>query len=97
MGMFDYYNDKTTLVQLKVGELVLHTYRVGDKADIPDGLYLSPLEGYVAIHDGKVAAIGESVWDKWGGEVCLDALLGDRNPVVIAVKELTNASGEVQP
>jgi hypothetical protein len=64
--MFNTYDD----VQLKVGDLTLAQYHLGDKVDIPDGLYFG-LEGVVAIGGGQLLMTytNHQLMDKHGNKI----------------------------
>ena len=89
MGIFDTYGN----VQLKVGDVDMSDYQIGDKASIADGIYFAP-EGAVVIYQGLfVAEISlDAVFDKWGGKVEIDVDL--RNPVSKAVRQIEQKEGE---
>ena len=73
MGMYDTYGKLS--LQLKVSDDVsLHQYNLGDKVDIPDGVYIG-YEGAIAIQKGKFAAESTHIFDKWGGEIQISDLL----------------------
>lgn len=83
MGVYDTYGD----IQLKVGNVDMGDYQIGDEAPIPDGIYFAP-EGAVVIYKGLfVAEISpDAVFDKWGDPVEIGVDL--RNPVSQAVRQL---------
>jgi len=64
MGMFDWYGK----IQLKTGPCKLINYKVGDKVEMPDGVYLAQ-DGVVIILDHKLAATFKHLVDKWGGKI----------------------------
>jgi hypothetical protein len=72
MGLFDTYGN----IQLKVGDLNCNHFKVGQKVNIPDGVYVAP-EGVVVIQEGKLKAAIETdhVTSKWGDEIGLDVIL----------------------
>lgn len=82
MGIYDTYGD----TQLKVGDVDMSDYQIGDKAPLPDGIYFA-LEGAVVIYRNLfVAEIPlDAVFDKWGGKVEID--VDSRNPVSQAVRQ----------
>jgi len=66
MGLFDTYSANFSL-QLKVGDPGLMNYKVGDDANIPDGIYLaSGNDGFVVIHGGKLMATYKTICDTMG-------------------------------
>jgi len=69
MGVYDIYREKDSEfnVQIKVGEVCLNQFLVGDEVSIPDGIYFGN-EGAVVIYKGKFAAIisPNQIFDKWG-------------------------------
>lgn len=87
MGIFDTYAG----CQLKVGDVMLNDYDVGDKVKIPDGIYIA-LEGIVVIKNGVlVCGPDEKIFDKWGNEIeraTTTNLIKHNNPVQVAMDEL---------
>lgn len=86
MGVYDDYEH----VQLKVGDVCCHRYKVGDTVDIPDGLYFG-YGGAVAIRDGQFVGVFDRVLDKWGSELpenVFEELINPNSPVVKALKDL---------
>ena len=61
MGTYDEYGS----VQLKVGPCEMLDYDVGDKADIPDGVYVGH-DGVVVIKDGIFIAEFSHLVTTWG-------------------------------
>ena len=61
MGIYDTYVG----VQLKVGEVCLREYELGDEVDIPDSVYVAS-DGIIVIIDGKLAARFDYAISKWG-------------------------------
>lgn len=96
MGAYNCYGEVLQL-QLKVGvdnpEEAYKSFSVGDKVDIPDGIYLGE-SGAVAIHNGILVAETESVFDKWGSQMSLDAMIGHRNPVYQATQKTLRDLGK---
>ena len=83
MGLYDTYGT----VQLKVRECDgMQCYRVGDKADLPDGLYAG-YGGIVVIVKGKFVAEFPHLFDKWGGQ--LDVDFEAHNPIVAVVESFS--------
>lgn len=54
-------------------DLVYASYYVGDKIDLPDGLYLS-YEGWFAVIKGYVNSEGSSIYDKYGIDIVDDVI-----------------------
>lgn len=81
MGIYDTYGD----IQLKVGDVDMSDYKIGDKVSLPDGVYFAP-EGAVVTYQGLFVAVIslDAVFDKWGGKIEIDIDL--RNPVSQALK-----------
>lgn len=82
MGVYDCYGKDG--VQLKIGPCELKQYNEGDKVDITDGIYIAN-EGVVIIHDGKLLATYEILYDKYGG--ILEPKGVWENPLIKIVKE----------
>lgn len=84
MGTFNTFGKK--YIQLKVGSCCMMHYDIGDKVDIPDGIYLA-YEGIVVISDnGKLIAFCDKLFDKWGNAININELLNKNNPVMSVVK-----------
>jgi hypothetical protein len=86
MGLYNIYAG----CQIKIGnDLSLKDYALGDKADIPDGIYIT-LDGIIIIKNGIFIGVNEKIFDKWGGEIDQDGvinLIKSSNPVQIAMDE----------
>jgi len=92
MGIYDYYEN----MQMKIGDVQMNTYKVGDSVDISDGVYVG-YEGVVVIKDSVFVAFFEEMLDKWGGELDLNAVLQPSNPVSQALdnyKDADESEGE---
>ena len=63
MGVYDCYGKHG--IQMKIGPCELKQYNEGDKVDILDGIYVAN-EGIVVIHNGKLLATYETLYDKYG-------------------------------
>ena len=84
MGIYNTYGEKE--LQLKVGELNLKHFNIGDKVDIPDGIYLE-YGGIIVIKDRIFIAEYEHLTDKWGGIVSIDEFLDNNNPITHVIKK----------
>ena len=80
MGVYDIYAG----VQLKVGKCELINYKVGDKTDIPDGVYVG-YEGAVVIKKGKFVAQYRTLTNKWGGHIHCSEVISNDNPIKKAI------------
>ncbi len=85
MGIYDTYGK----VQLKVGDVSMASYSIGDKVKIPDGLYVG-YEGIVAIKDGKFLAEYDALETKWGEKIEASKLVAPLNPLNTVVADLKN-------
>jgi len=63
MGVYDTYGEQTG--QLKVGDVSLCHYDVGDTVSIPDGVYLTYVN-VIVILNGVFIAEFETLTSKWG-------------------------------
>ena len=61
MGVYDTYGN----VQIKVGEVAVREYEIGDTVDIPDGVYIAP-DGVVVIINSIFVATFQTLNSKWG-------------------------------
>ena len=84
MGAYDEYKG----IQLKVGPCEMIEFEPGDRVDLADGAYVG-YGGVVIVKRGVFVSMVEKLYDKWGGEISLDALLDPSNPVHQALKEVT--------
>lgn len=67
MGVYDIYG--VLEVQLKVGDVGLEHFKVGDKVYIPDGIYFGREEAAIVIKDGIFVAEFPRIMDKFGHEI----------------------------
>lgn len=81
MGIYNTYNG----IQLKVGIVDMKYYKIGDKVDIPDGVYIG-YEGVVVIEDGKLLETHEYLTDKWGNRIGVKDVISPNNPINKALK-----------
>jgi len=61
MGIFDTYGQS----QLKAGDPWQHQWNIGDKVNIPDGIYPGSPD-FIVIKDGKLLAEVETLYDYYG-------------------------------
>lgn len=66
MGVYDTYGEQAG--QLKVGDVHLHHFNVGDKVSIPDGVYLTYVN-VIVILDSVFVAEFEALVTKWGKRI----------------------------
>lgn len=83
MGVYNTYEG----VQLKIGRCELKEYKLGDKVDIPDGIYVG-YEGVVVIADKMLVAQYEKIFDKWGGVISCDSAINGHNQITKALENL---------
>jgi hypothetical protein len=88
MGTPDCYGSDN--IQLKIGRCECRHYDVGDRVEIPDGVYVGH-EGVVVIKDSVMIATFPSLTDKWGGSIDPESVLMDRGVIAAKVKKLVNA------
>jgi hypothetical protein len=85
MGMYDTYGG----CQIKIGDPSLKDFVIGDKTDIPDGIYIT-LDGIIIIKNGTFIGENEKIFDKWGNEIDQEKiidLIKSNNPIKIAIGE----------
>ena len=70
MGVYDSYGERGG--QLKVGDVYLRHFNVGDEVSIPDGVYLTYVN-VIVILNGVFIAEFEALTTKWGESVCPSA------------------------
>lgn len=74
MGVFNSYSNKKISVQLKIGinknrsNLCLKNFKIGEKVDIKDGIYVGH-EGFVCIKNGILVAVERYITSKWGHKI----------------------------
>jgi len=76
------YNTYGT-VQLKVDSnenLLLRNFKVGDKVNISDGVYVG-YEGVVIIYKGIFVKEFSNIYNKWGNKIRLDEIISGYNPI----------------
>ncbi len=72
MGTYNTYGN----VQIKVGTLDMKQYKIGDKVEIADGIYIGYC-GAVVIKDSIFVMESRNLTDKWGQPIdCLTVLRG---------------------
>ncbi len=80
MGVYNTYGDLFN-VQLKVAsKLTMKHFSIGDKVDIPDGIYID-YGGAITVKDGILIAEVEEVFNKWGGPLDTYGMLDHDNPL----------------
>jgi len=65
MGVYDTYGD----IQLKVGDVSMRYFKIGDEVDIPDGVYFTHLGEAVVIKDCLLIEATRHIFDKYGERV----------------------------
>lgn len=87
--MYNIYGD----VQLKnADELTLKEYKVGDKVDLPDGIYVG-FEGIVVVVKGVFVEQFAFLTDKWGTEFSAHDLVESHNPLLKVVEQAEEENG----
>ena len=82
MGVYDEYAG----IQLKVGPCCLAQYDVGDKVEIPDGVYVGH-SGVVVILDGKFVGEFGTMISKWGNTIYPEEVLYPHDAVRRVIEE----------
>lgn len=67
MGVYNIYGN----VQIKIGDVFMKTFKLGDQSELPDGVYIG-YEGVIVIHKGIFIAEFEHVHNKWGDGLKID-------------------------
>ena len=81
MGIYETYG-KT---QLKIND-AFEDFKIGDKASIPDGVYIG-LEGVVVIVNGIFVAEFDFVRSKWGDLICTHEIINKYHPFAKIIKK----------
>lgn len=93
MGTYSTYGE----VQLKVGDDgEMPCFKVGDKTDIADGVYVG-YEGAVVIKNGVFVAEFPDLFSKWGDIIECKDVIDSMNPIHVAVKEVVEKHEQVLP
>lgn len=82
MGIYDIYGQS----QLKVGDVSMKVFTVGDKSPLPDGVYVD-YGGVTVIKGGIFVAEFPCLYTKWGDLIDQRGILDNDNPVAVAMKE----------
>ena len=77
MGIYDIYGN----VQIKIGNVEMNCYKIGEKVHLSDGIYVGH-EGIVVIIYGKFAAEFEILYSKWGDEITPEQILRPHDEVL---------------
>lgn len=93
MGMYDIYGDFG--IQLKVGDVEMNHYRLGQKVSVDDGIYLAP-DGVVVVKDGIFVVDFQHpcLWSKWGDALNIEKIIGGMNPVEEALRSFVKSKIE---
>jgi len=78
MGVYNTYGN----TQLKINEGTLKEFKIGDKVDISDGVYVGH-EGVVVIKEGKMTSEFDNLTTKWGSVVTPEEVLQKHHPLRI--------------
>jgi hypothetical protein len=73
MSLFNTYGN----TQIKVGDLRMAEFQIGDPAEIPDGVYVG-LDGVIVVIGGIFVAEFPKLTDKWGDPIDLNPLIARR-------------------
>lgn len=84
MGMYDTYGE----CQLKVGECLCENYKIRDKANIPDGIYVD-FAGAVVIKDGIFIAEFQTLNSKWGDVIDPETVIDPYHPLASVLNKIT--------
>jgi|WetSurMetagenome_2_1015567.scaffolds.fasta_scaffold1712409_1 hypothetical protein len=88
MGIYDTYEG----CQIKVGHSSMKEFIVGDKVDIPDGIYIT-FDGIVIIKNSTFIGVNEKIFNKWGAEIDQEKLINlikPYNPVMAVTDDVTH-------
>ena len=83
MGVYDIYEG----VQLKVGDVTMREYTIGETVTLADGVYVG-YEGVIVIKDSIFIAEYRYITDKWGCKITGDEFLNGKGPVSRAIKDM---------
>lgn len=90
MGYYDCYEE----IQIKVNPSG-KTYKLGDKVEIDDGVYLG-YEGVIVILGGQFIAKVDVLYDKWGGVIEPNSIIDRYNPVQQEIINILNSKERVK-
>jgi len=88
MGIYNTYEG----VQIKVGNCLMDEYKIGDKVDLPNGVYVG-FEGIIVIIDNILKAKFSFILDKWGSIIEPKEIIEDNNPVKQAIDNIKKTKG----
>ena len=92
MGMYVFVG----LIQIKATtNPTMKVYRIGQNIDLTDGCYIG-YEGAFIVSNNTIVAIAEDIYDKWGGLLSAKNLIGNNNPVSIAIDEFKKDSPDAE-
>ena len=84
MGIYDIYGECGA--QIKVGDVRMHFYNVGDKVPLHDGIFVAH-EGVVVVKDGIFIAEFACLWSKWGDCINTEFLIEKMNPIAVEMEQ----------
>jgi len=77
MGLYNTYGN----IQIKCGNYEeFKTYKIGDKCDLKDGIYIG-LSGAIVIKNKIFIAEFDNVYDKWGNRLSCADLINPNHPL----------------
>ena len=79
-------------VQIKCGGCDMVCFKIGDKVDVTDGIYVG-YEGAAVVKDNVLVAVFPTLTDKWGGDIDPSDVLEGRNPIMNQAKEILKERG----
>ena len=83
MGIYDTYGD----AQIKIGDVQMNYYEVGDSVPLSDGIYVDHGVAIVVLN-GVFVAQFDKIYTKWGDQILPEQILCPHDEVSQVVKDL---------
>jgi len=82
MGIYDIYGD----AQIKIGDVRMNCYEIGDSVPLSDGIYIDH-STVIVIVDGIFVAQFDKLYTKWGDQILPEQILCPHDEVSQVVKD----------
>ena len=83
MGIYDTYGD----AQIKIGDVQMNCYEIGDGVPLDDGIYVDHGVAIVVLN-GVFVAQFDKIYTKWGDQILPEQILCPHDEVSQVVKDL---------
>lgn len=82
MGTYNTYGN----TQIKVGNLMCHHFKIGDKVEIPDGIYVDH-DSAIVINNGIFIAEYFHITSKWGDIIKCNKVIESKDHIKKIIKK----------